>query len=89
MNRGGWSGLISLRKIRKATLFDGLKVTNQVVAHLEIFSRSVLRQVAADAGSLTMIKRLVSSANRRILETTSVFISLIYTKNSKGRKIEP
>ena len=84
MNRGGWSGLISLSEIRKATLFEGLKVTNQVVAHLEIFSRSVLRQVAADVGSLTMIKRLVSSANRRILEPISVTISLIYTRKSKG-----
>ena len=50
--------------------------------------RSELRQVAADAGSFTKIKRLVSSANKRIFEPLSMTMSLMYSRNSKGPKIE-
>ena len=86
MNKGGWLRLIRLREIRKATHFEGLKVTSHVLAHLEIFTRSELRQVAADTGSFTIIKRLVSSANKRIFESISVTMSFMYSRNSKRPK---
>ena len=77
MYKGGWIGRLSLRDTRKASLLVGLKVTSHVIAQREIFSRSVLRQAAEVAGSSTIIKRLVSSANRRICEPISSTMSLI------------
>ena len=76
-------------KISKDSVLVGLNVTNQVAAHYEILLRSKLRQSAAVVGLSTMIKRLVSSANRRIWEPMSVTISLMYNKNSRGPKMEP
>ena len=67
----------------------GLNVTNQVAAHCEILLRSKLRQSAAMVGLSTMIKRLVSSANKRIWEPMSVTMSLMYNKKSIGPKMEP
>ena len=49
----------------------GLKETNHVAAHLDIFSRPVLKLLAAVKRLSTIIKRLVSSANRRILDPMS------------------
>ena len=77
MYKYGFIGRLCLRDTRKASLLVGLKVTSHVIAHREIFSRSVLRQAAEVAGSLTIIKRLVSSANRRICEPISSTMSLI------------
>ena len=67
----------------------GLNVTNQVAAHCEILLRSVLRLSAAVTGLSTIMKRLVSSANRRMFEPMSLTMSLMYTQKSKGPKIEP
>ena len=53
------------------------------------FLRSVFKRVAEVTGSSTIIKRLVSSANRRICESISSTMSLIYTKNNKGPRMDP
>ena len=36
-----------------------------------------------------MMKRLVSSANKRILDPIFLTISLIYNENNRGQSIEP
>ena len=41
------------------------------------------------AGSSTIIKRLVSAAKRRMFDPISRTMSLIYSKNNRGPKIEP
>ena len=64
-------------------------MTNQVVAHREIFSKSEFKQPAAVVGLSTIIKRLVSSANNRICEPISITMSLIYTKNNRGPRMDP
>ena len=61
----------------------GLKVTNQVAAHCEILLRSVLRLSAAVKGLSTIMKRLLSSANRRMFEPMSLTMSLMYTKKKE------
>ena len=71
------------------SVLAGLNVTNQVAAHCEISLKSVLRLSAAVTGLSTIMKRLVSSANRRMFEPMSLTTSLIYTKKSKSPKIEP
>ena len=64
-------------------------MTNQIAAQRESFSRSELRQRAAVVGLSTMVKRLVSSANKRILDLIFLTISLMYNKNNSGPSIEP
>ena len=54
MYSGGWSGLISLREISKDSVLAGLKVTSQVSAQSEFFSRSALRN-SADLKRLSTI----------------------------------
>ena len=71
------------------SFLEGLKVTNQIAAQRESFSRSELRQRAAVVGLSTMMKRLVSSANKRILDLIFLTISLMYNKNNRGPSIEP
>ena len=44
----------------------GLNVTNHVSVHCNILIRSALSCSAEATGSFTMIKRLVSSANKRV-----------------------
>ena len=75
--------------MRSDSVLAGLKETSQVAAHCGILSRSVLRDPAAVKGSSTIIKRLVSSANNRILEPMSFTISLIYNRKRRGPKMEP
>ena len=58
----------------------GLNVTNPAAAHCEILSRSVFGPSAASNGLCTIMKRLVSSANSRLLEPISGTMSLIYNK---------
>ena len=58
----------------------GLNVTNHVLAHCNILIRSVLSRSAEATGSSTMIKRLVSSAKKRIQEPISFTISFIKNK---------
>ena len=89
MYSGGWSGLISLREISKDSVLAGLKVTSQVSAQSEFFSRSALRSSADLKGLSTIMLRIVSSANKRMLEPISLTISLIKTKNRRGPRIEP
>ena len=67
----------SSTEIRKATFFEELKVTSHVLAHWKIFTRSELRHVATDTGSFTIIKRPVSSANKRIFEPISVTVAYV------------
>ena len=67
----------------------GLNVTNHVSAHCNILTRSALSRSAEATGSSTMIKRLVSSANKRIQEPISLTISFIKTRKSNGPSIEP
>ena len=71
----GCRGLLILREKSSVSVLEGLKVTSHVEAQFEILSRSVLIQPTAVTGSSTMIKRLVSSANNRILEPISCTIS--------------
>ena len=75
MIKEGCSGLLIFLDIRGVSVFKGLHFTNQASAHLTIFSRSALRISAAMSGLSTIMTRLVSSANRRMLDPTSVNIS--------------
>ena len=67
----------------------GLNVTNHVSAHCNILIRSTLSRSVEATGSSTMIKRLVSSANKRIQEPISFTISFIKTRKINGPSIEP
>ena len=78
-----------MREKSRASVLVGLNVTSQVAAHREILLRSMLRQSAAVVGLSTIMLRLVSSANSRMLEHISVTMSLIYNKKSRGPKIGP
>ena len=89
MYKGGWIGRFVLRDTRNDSLLVGLKVTNHVAAHREILCKSALREAAEVTGSSTTIKRLVSSANRRICEPISSTMSLMYTKNNNGPRMDP
>ena len=62
-----WIGLLILRETKSDSFLEGLKVTNQIAAQRESVSRSELRQRAAVVGISTM-KRLVSSANKQMLD---------------------
>ena len=62
----------------------GLNVTNHVSAHCNILIRSALGHSAEATGSSTMIKRLLSSANKRIQEPISFTISFIKNKKAMG-----
>ena len=61
----------------------GLNVTNHVSAHCNILIRSALSRSAEATGSPTMIKRLVSSANKRIQEPISFTMSFIKNKKKQ------
>ena len=76
MKMGGWCGLFNLRENNIASVLVGLKDTSQVVAHCDIFSRSMLSWPAAVTELSTTIN-LVSSANNRIFESISDTISFI------------
>ena len=52
-------------------------MTSQVIARRDILSRSMFRRAADVIGSSTIIKRLVSSAKRRIFEPTSSTMSFM------------
>ena len=77
MYKCGCIGRLSLRDTRKESLLVGLNVSSQVIAHREILSRSMFRRATDVIGSSTIIKRLVSSAKRRICELISSTMSLI------------
>ena len=63
---------------RNDSFFVGLKLTSQVAAHLVILEKSVFKLISAARGVSTTIKRLVSSAKRRICEPVTLTISLKY-----------
>ena len=63
---------------RNDSFFVGLKLTSQVAAHLVILEKSVFKLISAARGVSTTIKRLVSSAKRRIFEPVTLTISLKY-----------
>ena len=75
MVKEGCTGLLIFLDIRSDSAFKGLNFTNKALALLAIFSRSALRISAATSGLSTIMKRLVSSANRRMLDPISVIIS--------------
>ena len=63
-------------------------MTNQIEAQRECFSRSELRQRAAVVGLSTMMKKLVSSSNKRILDPIFLTIPLIYNKTIEGNHLD-
>ena len=89
MIKEGCTGLLIFLDIRSDSVFKGLNFTSQASVHLAIFSRSALRISAATSGLSTIMKRLVSSAKRRMLDHISVTISLKKTKKRSGPRIEP
>ena len=60
-----------------------------MAAHRVILPKSEFKQAAASGGLSTMIKRLVSSANNRMLDPMSLTISFIKRRKSKGPRIDP
>ena len=68
--------MFSLRDINSDSLLIGLKSTKQLFAQTEI----LVRQTAAVTGFSTIIKRLVSSANRQMLESRFLRLSLMQIK---------
>ena len=70
-------GLLILREMRSASVLVTMKDTNRVSAQRRTFLRSKLRCSAEVKGLSTMIKRLVLSANRRMLELMSLTMSFI------------
>ena len=89
MIKEGCTSLLVFLDIRCDSVFKGLNFTNQSSAHLAIFSRSALRISAATSGLSTIMKRLVSSAKRRMLDPISVTISLMKIKKRSGPRIDP
>ena len=69
--------------------FEGLNFTSHIAAHESIFCISALRTIAADCGFSTIMYKLVSSANNRMLELISDTISFMNIKNNNGPSIEP
>ena len=57
--------MFNFRDKRRDSVFVGLKETNHVAAHLDIFSIPVFKLLAAVKGLSTIIKRLV---NRRMAD---------------------
>ena len=60
--------------------FNGLNFTNHMSAQESIFCISELRIIAAVSGVSTIIYKIVSSANNRMLEFISDTISFMSTK---------
>ena len=89
MIKEGCTGLLIFLDIKSDLVFKGLNFTNQASAHLAIFSRSALRISAATSGLSTIMKRLVSSAQRRMLDPISATISLMKIKKRSGPRIDP
>ena len=76
---GEQSCLVCEIRINTDSVFIGLKSTSHLFAQIQILVRSEFRQTADVhvAGFLIIIKRLVLSANSRILEPISATMSLI------------
>ena len=64
-------------------------MTNHSAAHCVILPKSALIQAAAVTGHRQQYKHLYHLQKSRILEPISRTISLIYTRNKRGPKIEP
>ena len=75
--KGGCWGLFNLRENSKASILEGLNVTSQVAAHRKTLLRYEFKHSAANTGLLTIMKRLVSSANSRVFEPISLTKSLM------------
>ena len=89
MCNGGCTVCKSFLDIKRVSVFTGLKVTSQILAHLAILSRSELRICAAETGFPTTIDKLVSSAKNLMLEPISFTISLMYRRKRSGPRIDP
>ena len=85
----GYTGVLVFQDIRSVSVFNGLNFTHQASAHLAIFSRSALRISAATSEISTVMKILVSSAQRRMLDPISIIISFIKTYKSSAPTIDP
>ena len=72
-----------------ASVLDGLKVTSHMAAHRVILSKSEFKQAAASGALSTMMNRLVSSANKRMLEPMSLTMSFMKSRKSRGPRIDP
>ena len=77
-------------KIKDSILF-GLKSTCYDAANCDITFRSEFRQKVAAVGLSTMIKRLIHVSSVKILlfAPMSFTISLMYSRNSNGPRIDP
>ena len=87
--KSGGCRVSSIRESSNAFVLDGLKVTSHIAAHRVILSKSEFRQVAASWGLFTTMKRLVSSANKRMFEPMSLTMLFIKRRKSKGPRIDP
>lgn len=67
------------REIIKESVLEGLKVTSQIKAHVDILIRSVLIQLAGVVRSATITKKIIWK-----FETILFSISLIYNKKERG-----
>ena len=65
----------------------GLNVTNHVSAHCKILIRSALSSSADVIGSSTIIRRLVTSANKRMQEPNSLTMSFMKIRISDSLSI--
>ena len=65
--------------------FLGLNVTNHVSVHCNILNKSALSLSAEATGSSSMIKRLVSTGNKRIQEPIS-FMKIRKSNGANARK---
>ena len=86
---GGCCQVFNFRGSKSASVLDGLKITSHVEAHRVILPKSEFKQEAALGGLSTMIKRLVSSANNRMLDPMSLSMSFIKRRKSKDPRIDP
>ena len=78
-------GLLMLREMRSISVLITLKDTNHVSAQRRTFVSSKLSCSTEVTGLSTVIKRLVSSENRRMLELVSLTMSLC--KEGKGKDL--
>ena len=76
--------------IQSVFVFARLNVTSQVATHLVSLEMLLFKQTADAWGFSATMKRLVSSAKRRIFYPIALTILLIYDKkNSIGKKNDP
>ena len=88
MHNAGWAYCKSFPDNNIASVFIGLKSTNQSFAHLVIFPKSAFKISAAERGFSTTKNKLVSSAKSLMFDLMSFTMSLIYRRKRSGPRIE-